>query len=173
MRVSGPAPARAVVVHDVPGRLRVRLPAAWRAERALEALRAQDGVRELGWSPRTRSLLVEYDREATSGAAIRGVMAERLGLDPDALEPATAPRRPRPARPSPIAGAIAQAVGEVDDRLASATRGLLDLGTIVPLALGAWAIRELLGGRVAPLAWSTALWYAHGLFRDYNLPARD
>jgi hypothetical protein len=24
---------------------------------------------------------------------------------------------------------------------------------------------------VAPLAWSTALWYAHGLFRDYSLPA--
>ena len=26
-------------------------------------------------------------------------------------------------------------------------------------------------GRAAPLSWSSALWYAHGLFRDYNLPA--
>ena len=45
------------------------------------------------------------------------------------------------------------------------------LGSLVPVALTVWAARELLLGRAGPLAWSTALWYAHGLFRDYNTPA--
>jgi hypothetical protein len=49
--------------------------------------------------------------------------------------------------------------------------GLLTLGALIPLALTAWAAREVLRGRTGPLAWSTALWYAHGLFRDYNVSA--
>ena len=40
-------------------------------------------------------------------------------------------------------------------------------------SLTLWAARELLRGRTAPLAWSSALWYAHGLFRDYALPTRE
>ena len=33
-----------------------------------------------------------------------------------------------------------------------------------------WALIEVVRGRTGPLAWSTALWYAHGLYRDYSLP---
>jgi hypothetical protein len=43
----------------------------------------------------------------------------------------------------------------------------------VPLALTIWAGREILRGHAAPLAWSSALWYAHGLFRDYSVPSRE
>ena len=53
----------------------------------------------------------------------------------------------------------------------SATHGLLGLGGLFPVALTAWAMAEVVRGRVAPLAWSSALWYAHGLFRNDQLPA--
>jgi len=51
--------------------------------------------------------------------------------------------------------------------------GALTLGMLVPAVLTLWAARELLRGRAAPLAWSSALWYAHGLFRDYAFPGRE
>ena len=47
------------------------------------------------------------------------------------------------------------------------TRGAVGLGGLVPSALILWAVAEVVRGRVRPLAWSSALWYAYGLFRDY------
>jgi hypothetical protein len=68
---------------------------------------------------------------------------------------------------------VSAAVGRLDERVARTTRGQLDLGLLVPIALTAWAIRDLLRPGVAPLSWSSALWYAHGLFRDYALRKRS
>jgi len=48
------------------------------------------------------------------------------------------------------------------------TRGLLGLGTLIPLALALWAAREIAVGRGTPMPWSTALWYAHSLVRHYG-----
>jgi hypothetical protein len=54
------------------------------------------------------------------------------------------------------------------------SRGTLGLATLLPAALIGWALVEVLRGRTGPLTWSTALWYAHGLYRDYSLPtSRD
>jgi hypothetical protein len=64
-------------------------------------------------------------------------------------------------------------VSTLNARVARATGGRLDLAVLVPMALTAWAVRELLRAHVAPLAWSSALWYAHGLFRDYTLQERS
>jgi hypothetical protein len=60
---------------------------------------------------------------------------------------------------------------DLDRGVRLTTRGLLGLGGLVPVALALWAVAEIARGRMAPLAWSTALWYAHGLFRDYNAPS--
>jgi hypothetical protein len=70
-----------------------------------------------------------------------------------------------------LAGAVRDGVGELDRRLQSASRGLLTLGGLLPLALLTWALTELARGRLSPLPWSSALWYAHSLFRDYASPA--
>ena len=58
-------------------------------------------------------------------------------------------------------------VTELNARVGRATRGRLDLGVLVPLALAIWAVRQLLRSEVPPLSWSSALWYAQDLFRDY------
>ena len=75
------------------------------------------------------------------------------------------------ARPTLVA-TTTSLVSAIDTRITAATGGAVGLAVLVPAALTLWAARELLRGRTAPLAWSSALWYAHGLFRDYALPTR-
>jgi hypothetical protein len=68
---------------------------------------------------------------------------------------------------------VAQSVSELNAGVGRVTGGVLDLRTLLPLALAAWGLGEIVRGRAGAMAWSTALWYAHGLFRDYNLPGAE
>jgi hypothetical protein len=131
------------------------------------ALEGQPGVLSWRWNQRTRSLVLLYDAQTTSGEALLDIATGGHGEVEDRMAPA------RPARPPALAIAISQGLAELDRSVASATRGLVDLRLLFPLALFGWAVRELARGAVGPLAWSSALWYAHGLFRDYNLPDHD
>jgi hypothetical protein len=60
----------------------------------------------------------------------------------------------------------------VNERVARRTRGRLDLSMLVSVGLVLWAGRQLLRGPVTSLSWTSALWYAHGLFRDYSARER-
>jgi heavy-metal-associated domain-containing protein len=154
------------VVHRIRGRLRVRVPSPARLEGLVEAVRAIPGVRAASWSPRTRGLLVLHDDADTD--AILDTIVRHTGVD-SFSEPSAPAGDGRPT----LAAATTAVFGEMNARVSRATGGLLTLGALLPLALAVWAGREILRGRTAPLAWSTALWYAHGLFRDYSVPARD
>jgi hypothetical protein len=66
---------------------------------------------------------------------------------------------------------VREIVGEVDQRVQRTTRGLVGLSTLMPLMLATWGISQVVRGRATPLSWSSALWYAHGLTRDYHVPA--
>lgn len=156
------------VVHDIPGRLRVRLPASADGAGAAERVRSLAGVEHCAWSPRTEGLLTVYESPVSADTIIQAVRdATGLDADVDAANPSDAAPDARPT----LGTAVAGAAGEIDRRLRAVTRDAVGLGSLVPVALTVWAARELLLGRAGPLAWSTALWYAHGLFRDYNTPA--
>jgi hypothetical protein len=150
------------IAHALPGRVRLRLPPHARTERLVDAVSALGGVTGCAWSPRTRSLLVRYEPDTTTSSAIAEHVAAHVGAAVPRIE----------ASP-PTGPALPALFAELNGRVAHATRGTLDLATGIPLALVAWAALELLRGRAGPLAWSSALWYAHGLFRDYNLPSPD
>jgi hypothetical protein len=156
------------VVHRVPGRLRVRVPARAHAEGLGEAVAALPGVTAAAWSPLTRGLLVLYDRDRADEAAIVAAIAEHAQLE---VAPPAAPIA-NGQRPT-LTATVGSLFSEIDGRVARATSGALGLGVLVPMALTLWAAREILRGRTAPLAWSSALWYAHSLFRDYALPTRE
>jgi len=158
------------VVHDIPGRLRLRLPRGTTTAELAAVVGRQPGVLDCRWAARTRSLLIQYQPGVTSPSALVEAVATHSGA-PAAPppEPAAADPLPRP----PLARAIAGGLAELDRGVARATGGAVDLRLLVPLALAGWALRELLRGQVGPLAWSSALWYAHGLFRDYNLPGNE
>ena len=156
------------VVHRIPGRLRVKLPTSAQTEGLGDALSVVPGVTSAVWSPLTRGLLVQYDRERGNEAAIVDAIAEHAQVD---VAPVAQPDA-NGHRPT-VTGAVISLFSEVDSRVTRASGGAFGLGVLVPAALTLWAARELLRGRAAPLAWSSALWYAHGLFRDYAFPGRE
>lgn len=116
---------------------------------------------------------MRYDAADTSPEAILEAVVAHAGVEPPATPQPIPLRSPRPAGARPLAAAVRDTVSEVNAALRRTTGDTLDLGQLVPLGLAAWAVLEIVRGRVGPLAWSAALWYAHGLFRDYNLPASD
>jgi len=152
------------VVHALPGRVRLRLPATADDEGLTQAVSALDGVIGCTWSPRTRSLLVRYEPRVIEAATIADEVADHAGIDAPAL-----PSNGHAESP-PLKLVVPALFAQANQRVAAATRGTLDIASSIPLLLVGWAALELVRGRTAPLAWSSALWYAHGLFRDYNLP---
>jgi Heavy metal associated domain 2 len=151
------------VVHDIPGRLRLRLPRGANVTGLHEAVATQPGVTDCTWSPRTGSMLLRYQPDAATSAALVESVARHTGLE--------APADPAPAHRTPAS--VSAAFGALDQRVRRATRGRAGLGGLVPTALVLWAVTEIVRGRTAPLAWSSALWYAHGLFRDYHEPPQE
>jgi Heavy metal associated domain 2 len=154
------------VAHDVPGRLRLRLPVGVSVEGLIDAVGAQPGVQACTWSPRTRSLLVVYQPASATTADILETVAHHTSLavafngeSPQASKPAEAEEA--------LARGVRDAARDLDHRVRRVTRGVVGLGGLVPTLLVFWAVGEVVRGRVRPLAWTSALWYAYGLFRDY------
>jgi Heavy metal associated domain 2 len=162
--------SRLAVVHSIPGRLRIRLPPNARTQALEEAVARLPGVTQCRWSPRTRSLLALYRPDEVGAGVLVDSIAAQADVD---SAPAVSAPETNSNGGSPVAAAVAQAVGGVNQRVRRATGGRITLGVLVPLALALWAIRDATRGPMRPLPWSTALWYAHGLFRDYNLPSGD
>jgi hypothetical protein len=158
------------VLHRIPGRLRLAVPALGDPREVVAALEGRPGFLSWRWNHRTRSLLLLHDAQVVSSEALLEMLSSRLGWAAVEEGPAPASRR---ASPPALAAAIREGMAELDARVAGATLGAVDLRLLFPMGLFAWAVWELSRGAVAPLAWSSALWYAHGLFRDYNLPAPD
>ncbi len=163
---------RLALVHQMAGRVRLRLPIGVPAAGIPERIAELDGVTACTWSPRTRSVLVLYDPAVVTAEAIANAVARHAGIaDVGGHAITSRAIRPETAGQPKVSDAIAEAVGEVNQRIARFTNGTVDLAGLMPVGLTAWAIAELVRGRTAPLAWSSALWYAHGLYRDYSAPS--
>ena len=162
--------SRLLIAHDIPGRLRLRLPATAATGDLAAAMLRETGVTGCRWSARTRSLLVLYRPEAVDAATLTEAVARQTGTErgPD---PTTLAAPPLEAGAALTVG-LRDAARVLDDRVQRATRGVVGLGGLLPVALMGWALTEVVRGRTGPLAWSSALWYAHGLYRDYSVPAR-
>src|SRR5258708_28386499 len=68
------------VAHDIPGRLRLRVPVGVSVEGLIDAVAAQPGVQACTWSPRTRSLLVVYQPGSATTAGIPQTVAHHTSL---------------------------------------------------------------------------------------------
>ena len=161
------------VVHATSGRLRMRGPARVLNEQLADSVRNLAGVKACRYSPQARSLLVLFEPPTITARSIVEAAARHAGIDDGevvglAHEPDG--RAFDGNGHSAFAAGMAEAFGAVDQQVRRATRGMTGLGALLPIALTLWAMREIALGRAAPLAWSSALWYAHGLFRDYNSP---
>jgi hypothetical protein len=157
------------IVHDIPGRLRLRLPPGAGSAELTDVIDQLPGAQGTLWSPRTRSLLIHYDPDVLNAADITRAVAEHADLTmPDDDAPADQAADGR----SPVAAALSDTFSNVNARIAQRTRGRVDLPMLLSIGLLFWAGRQLLRGPVTALSWTSAIWYAHGLFRDYHGPPR-
>jgi hypothetical protein len=157
------------IVHDIPGRLRLRLPPGAGSAGLTDVIDQLPGAQGTLWSPRTRSLLIHYDPDVLNAADIARAVAEHADLTmPDDDAPADQAADGR----SPVAAALSDTFSNVNARIAQRTRGRVDLPMLLSIGLLFWAGRQLLRGPVTALSWTSAIWYAHGLFRDYHGPPR-
>ena len=160
------ADARAIrIAHDIPGRLRLRLPSVASTEGLEDAIEGLNGVQSSVLSPRTRSLLIRYDPAIVTSADIVRAVVEHADVEPPA------PRRngsDDEGRTS-VAAAVNGVFSGLNERVARRTRGKIDLPMLISVGLVMWAGRQLLRGPITSLSWTSALWYAHGLFRDYQV----
>ena len=155
------------IAHDIPGRLRLRVPPVAEAGTLAETIGRQDGVVSCQWAPRTGSLLIRYQPALVSADELVEAVASHMGIEiADADTGASSASGETP----PLGAVVTGAVTEVNVRLSRATAGRLNLALALPIGLTVWALFDVMRGPIRPLAWTTALWYAHGLFRDYALP---
>jgi len=145
-------------------------------EELAEAIGGLTGVQGCHRSTRTASLLVTFDPNTITAEAIAEAVVEHAGIDEKLVDLA---RNGAPSkwwegdqRTSKGQGAFAAGVTEtvtaLDQRLQRKTRGFIGLSGLVPAMLILWAVRQIALGRANPLSWTSALWYAHGIFRDYG-----
>jgi Heavy metal associated domain 2 len=161
------APRTVRIVHDIPGRLRLRLPPVASAAGLGDVIDRLNGAQSSLWSPRTRSLLIRYDPSVLTPTEIVRTVAEHAELEVPADGGAHAE-----GERAPVARAVVDVFDGLNERVTRRTRGRLDLGLVVSVGLVLWAGRQLLRGPVTSLSWTSALWYAHGLFRDYTARER-
>ena len=127
------------IVHDIPGRLRLRLPPGAGSAGLTDVVDQLPGAQATVWSPRTRSLLIHYDPGVLNAADIARAVAEHADLTlPDDNEPAGQAAD----GPSPVAAALSGTLSNVNARIAQRTRGRVDLPLLLSVGLLFWAARQ-------------------------------
>jgi hypothetical protein len=142
----------AEVLHQIPGRARIRVNTAKgdadTLARIAERLSALASVQEVAGNPVTGSLLIKHVGEFAEIA----VAAEKLGLF--ALVQGT-------RGPLDVQGHLNQGLRHLDRDIKSVTSGEMDFNGLLVLAFGALAIQQAIEGQVVIPA-AAALWYALG-----------
>lgn len=166
------------VVHNIPGRLRVRLPRSSRNARLLSELRTfvegLGGVREVEINPLTGSILVHYAPE--SHEQIRSLLAgspwaeappelteandlaEKIEKEADFL-----------AAHSELALQIVNAVKQLNAGIREATDNTVDLKVLLPAGLALWAFFKA-GADVATPLWVTLAIFSFNSFVSLHHP---
>src|SRR5262249_23789823 len=115
------APRAVRIVHDIPGRLRLRLPPGAATAGLPGVIDGLDAALSSGWRSRPRRLLSRYDPGVLTPAEIARAVAEHADLDLPA--PGAEPREDR----GRVAAAVVDTFSRVNERVSHRTRGRLDL----------------------------------------------
>jgi hypothetical protein len=152
------------IVHEMPGRLRVRVPPEVDLPRLADAMRGEPGVVSVTWSPRTRSLLLVSE----AATDLKDALGRHSGraAQPDTPRVPTGVQAREPGEI--VAAAVKHGVEELNAKVRHTTHGLMGLSGLLSTALVTWSVSQIVRGRANPLSWTSALWYSHGLFRDYG-----
>jgi hypothetical protein len=152
------------VVHQLPGRVRVKLDRRdatpdrlGEIERTLAAVR---GIRACRANPTTGTLLIHYDAEQVDLPELAGLAraADAIALDGQERQAEADDEHPH----SSLAQQISARFGGWDRRLRRATGGRVDLKMLLPITFGTLAVRQIVlnPGNLPAVPWYVLLWYA-------------
>jgi copper chaperone CopZ len=159
------------VVHVSPGRIRVKVPRSAVGSAALQdaerALSAQPGVQQVRVNPTAASVVVNYDPAGVSLPALFAAIA-RAGVT---IEPVDARQgASRSTQDLYLGKPVEKVAGAANQGIAKMTGGTLDLRMLVPIGLGALALREIMSGRLGAAPWYTLLWWTFDSFLKLRRP---
>jgi hypothetical protein len=157
--------AQAYLVHQIPGRVRLRIASKKNQtdyfQKIAAAFQTCAGVELCQFKADTGSVLIQYAPSITSWGFIREYAEDNdlfvcSEADPEAL----AEELKKAAQPLPsVAQIAAEGLSFVDDTLSSVTKGLVDLKSIYLLTHIGFGVREYTRGHIMSPAF-TLLWRA-------------
>jgi hypothetical protein len=164
----------AYVAHQIPGRLRLKIPAAKGRPELLQHIAAAAGsasnIKSVEYNPVTGSVVICYAPAAYKNLEALGSILSNstVPVSMRASRPA-AVARPRRARrrgrtePSAAGKAITSFFSDLDQDIREATDNEIDLKVLLPLAAGGLGLVAL-GGKAATPLWVTLLIFAFHSF---------
>jgi hypothetical protein len=163
------------IVHQLPGRTRLRIHPAPLAKESAElvagGLVAEPGIMDVEVNRLTGSIRCRHREHLGAQAVLEAVLSSLPGAA--ALGPGEAP--PPPAREpgrSAVARAVAEAFRGVNQQVLAATSGSLDLGTIAALGFaGTGAIEVAVKGNLPAPPWFNLAWWAFRTFITFEAAA--
>ena len=142
------------VAHELPERMRIRIPEYRKDDAALarlsQQLEQEEGIASVSRDALTASLLI---RHRLDGEELKAVLTDNLGID---LQPAPVSKVRHSLAP------VNAAIETVNQGLRRTSSGSTDLQALIFIFLVAAAVRQLLRGQVMVPAVSL-LWYAFEL----------
>lgn len=154
------------VVSSTPHRTRLRVSPKRRNHqemvRIAKALEAEPGVHDVRANVQTGSIIVHHAHKDDAWGEFSAVLQD-LGIIVGGI---TGVELPSMNGKSEMASDLTSAVSDLNKRVGQATEGLIDLRLLVPIGLGALAIRQLLrnGLQIEGAPWYVLAYYAFDSF---------
>ncbi|GET38964.1 HMA2 domain-containing protein [Microseira wollei] len=152
-------PIQSRIVSSTPGRMRLKVGHQHRNSQALEpitqALKSQLGIYDVRTNTHTGSITIMHATEHLSGEDIYAMLRDLGVIFADIA-----------GGRSEVASNITSAVYDLNRRVRKGTNGVVDLRILMPLALGALSIRQLLvkGLQLDIIPWYVLAWYSFDSF---------
>jgi hypothetical protein len=159
-------PKHTHVVSSTPERTRLRVSRKRRnpeeMARIAKALKAHSEVHDVRTNVETGSIVVHHAHNDNSLDEISAVLQD-LGV---ILGSAIDVDLPSSEGKSEVATTLTDAISDLNDRVGTATDGVVDLRMLVPAGFAALALRQLLenGWEIETIPWYALAWYAFDSF---------
>ncbi|HJU12050.1 MAG TPA: hypothetical protein VJ728_14295 [Candidatus Binataceae bacterium] len=169
----------AYVHHHVPGRLRLRVPAAKGQDNELHdissAIARVSGVGQVEYNPITGSILIQYSPQhyrnlRSLESSLSGASLPIVVNDPRAAERGS--RRHHRHRRSAAARRVDSFFRQLDHEIRQATDNEVDLKFILPFGVGVLGLLALRTSSATPL-WMTLLIFAFHAFLGLHTPSAE
>ena len=157
------------VVSSIPGRVRLKVAPAYRTQEEMQrvaaALTGLPGMGDVRVTVGTGSILAFFDPERESLDSLRAALGG-IGVDLGAPAGGT-PSAGGAGRTARAATNVTTTLGGLDERVGRMANGAFDLRLLVPVGLGALAIRQILreGLELEEIPWYVLAWDA---FQSFN-----